>query len=176
MRRKSLDGAGGYKALANCLADDYQVGNRIAKNGGKVVLCPVVVECWDAPMDWRYVWKHQLRWARTIRVCQPLPYFFSILSNATLWPLLWFIAALIFTKTWCAPLTAIVFVLIRITLAQSLQRRFLQSARTAPFWLVPVKDLLQVAIWAAAFSGNEIEWRGRKMRLRPDGDLEAVDR
>jgi len=36
-------------------------------------------------MTWRAVWKHQLRWARTIRVCQPLPYFFSILSNAGFW-------------------------------------------------------------------------------------------
>ena len=177
MRRKSLDEAGGYRALANCLADDYQVGNRIAKNGGKIALCPVVVECWDPPMDWGDVWKHQLRWARTIRVCQPLPYFFSILNNATLWPLLWFIAALIFTKTWCAPLTAIAFVLIRIALAQNLQRRLVElRQRTAPFWLVLVKDLLQAAIWVAAFSGNKIEWRGKKMRLRPNGDLEAIDR
>ena len=40
-------------------------------------------------MNWAQVWKHQLRWARTIRVCQPLPYFFSVLANATVWPLLW---------------------------------------------------------------------------------------
>ena len=33
-------------------------------------------------MGWSAVWKHQLRWARTIRVCQPVPYFFSLLSNA----------------------------------------------------------------------------------------------
>jgi ceramide glucosyltransferase len=177
LRRKSLDAAGGFKALANCLADDYQVGNRIAKNGGKIALCPVVVECWDAPMDWSRVWKHQLRWARTIRVCQPLPYFFSILSNATFWPLLWFITALVITGAWCAPLTAIAFVLIRIALAQNLQCRLMESRkRVAPLWLVPVKDLLQAAIWAAAFSGNEVEWRGRKMRLLPNGELEAVGR
>ena len=40
-------------------------------------------------MGWRDVWAHQLRWARTIRVCQPVPWFFSILSNAMLWPLAW---------------------------------------------------------------------------------------
>ena len=44
-------------------------------------------------MTWPEVWKHQLRWARTIRVCQPLPYFVSILSNPTLWPLAWAISA-----------------------------------------------------------------------------------
>ena len=89
VRREALAEIGGFPSLADCLADDYQLGHRIAKNGHRIALCPVVAECWDAPMNWRDVWKHQLRWARTIRVCQPLPYFFSILSNATLWPLLW---------------------------------------------------------------------------------------
>jgi ceramide glucosyltransferase len=174
VRRQSLEAIGGYAAMANCLADDYQIGNRLVRNGGKIAMCPVPVECWDAPANWRSIWKHQLRWSHTIRVCMPLPYFFSILSNATLWPLLWLIIALIATKTICAPLTAVAFILIRIALAQSLQRRVLPSARPAPFWLVPVKDLLQTAIWAAAFCGNEIEWRGQKMRLRPNGDLEPA--
>jgi ceramide glucosyltransferase len=174
-RRKALEEIGGFKTLANCLADDYQLGNRIANNGGKIALCPVVVECWGPPMNWRDVWKHQLRWARTIRVCQPLPYFFSILSNATFWPSLWLVASLITTKTFCAPLAAVTLLLVRMVLAQNLQRRFNQSQQQpAPFWLVPIKDLLQAALWAAAFSGNKIEWRGRKMRLRPDGNLESV--
>jgi ceramide glucosyltransferase len=175
VRRKSLDALGGFKALADCLADDYQIGNRVVKSGGKIALCPIVVDCWDAPMNWRQIWKHQLRWARTIRVCMPAGYFFSILCNGTLWPLLWFIVALVTAKTICAPLTAIAFVLIRIALAQNLQRRFLESRqKLAPFWLVPVKDLLQFALWAGAFCGNQIEWRGKKMRLRPNGDLEPI--
>src|SRR5215469_7321798 len=71
VRRNALTAIGGFRSLANCLADDYQLGHRIAQNGHRIELCPVVVECWDAPMDWRAVWKHQLRWARTIRACQP---------------------------------------------------------------------------------------------------------
>ena len=98
-RRKLLEEIGGFTALANCLADDYQLGHRIAQNGHRIALCPVVVECWNPPMNWRDVWKHQLRWARTIRVCQPAPYFFSILSNATLWPLLWLVASLVSSQT-----------------------------------------------------------------------------
>ena len=173
LRRKNLEEIGGFKSLANCLADDYQLGNRIFKNGHRIALCPVVVECWDAPMNWREVWKHQLRWARTIRVCQPLPYFFSILSNATLWPFLWLAASFVSEKTFCAPLTAIVFLLLRIVLAQNLQRRFTPERKlVSPFWLVPLKDLLQTALWLCAFAGNTVEWRGRKMKLRPDGTLE----
>ena len=173
-RRKLLEEIGGFAALANCLADDYQLGHRIAQRGHRIALCPVVVECWDAPMNWCDVWKHQLRWARTIRVCQPVPYFFSILSNASLWPLLWLIASLISSKTLYAPLIAVVCLLIRIVLAQNLQHRFMQSRdNIAPPWLVPVKDLQQAAIWAGAFLGNTVEWREQKMRLRRDGTLIA---
>ena len=173
-RRKLLSEIGGFNALADCLADDYQLGQRIAKKGQRIALCPVVVECWDKPMNWSNVWKHQLRWARTIRVCQPLPYFFSILSNATFWPLLWLIVSLISSATLCAPLTAIMCLLIRIGLAQNLQRRLVQSrSNIAPFWLVPVKDLLQTIIWASAFLGNTVEWRGQRMKLRGDGTLIA---
>jgi ceramide glucosyltransferase len=174
LRRKSLGEIGGFQSLADCLADDYQLGHRIAQNGHRIALCPVVVECWDAPMNWKQVWKHQLRWARTIRVCQPLPYFFSILSNATIWSLLWLIVSLVVTKTFCAPLTALAFLLIRIVLAQNLQRQFTPERKlVSPAWLVLVKDLLQAGIWFCAFAGNTVEWRGRKMQLRRDGTLVA---
>jgi len=171
-RRKLLSEIGGFGALADCLADDYQLGQRIAKKGQRIALCPVVVECWDMPMNWNDVWKHQLRWARTIRVCQPLPYFFSILSNATFWPLLWLAVSLISSTTLCAPLAATTCLLIRICIAQNLQRRFTPERNlVSPFWLVPVKDLLQVALWFGAFAGSTVEWRGRRMKLRRDGTL-----
>jgi len=192
LRRKNLQEIGGFASLINCLADDYQLGNRIFKNGHRIALCPVVVECWDEPMGWHGVWKHQLRWARTIRVCQPLPYFFSILSNASLWPLLWLVSELFqwlevvqntqldFFRS-CeikvVSIEGITFaaslLLIRIVLAQNLQRRFTPEKNLIlPFWLVTVKDLLQAAIWFCAFAGNTVEWRGRKMKLRGDGTLE----
>ena len=167
-RRKCLEEIGGFKALADCLADDYQLGHRIARKGHRISLCPVVVECWDPPATWGGVWKHQLRWARTIRVCQPVPYFFSILSNPTLWPLLWLALA-----PASLPLTMFGAVAcLRILIALDLQRRLTRSLRHLPFfWLAPVKDLLQAALWICAFAGNQIEWRGRQYRLRRDGTL-----
>jgi len=175
IRRNALAEIGGFKSLADCLADDYQLGQRIFKNNHGIALCTVVVECWDAPMDWQDVWKHQLRWARTIRACQPLPYFFSILSNATLWPMLWAAVSIAAATTFWAPMTALVFLVLRIVLAQKLQRRFTPDGRLiSPFWLVPVKDLLQMAIWLGAFIGNTVEWRGRKMKLSHDGTLKEI--
>jgi ceramide glucosyltransferase len=167
-RRKLIEEIGGFESLADRLADDYELGNRIARNGHRIALCPVTVECWDPPMTWRKVWEHQLRWARTIRVCQPIPYFFSILNNPTLWPLLWLLfrpgkIALIFL----APALSV-----RIFLALNLQEQLTRSpVHVAFYWLAPVKDLLQSAVWFCAFAGNTIEWRGQRFILRRDGTL-----
>jgi len=167
-RREHLEEIGGFKALADCLADDYQLGNRIVRRGCQIALSPVVVECWSAPMDWSAVWKHQLRWARTIRVCQPLPYFFSLLSNATLWPLLWLVAKPAAPALACA-LGCLLF---RGLTALNLEHRLTREPPAyARGWLVPIKDLLQAAIWLLAFLGNRVEWRGQRLRLRPDGTL-----
>jgi ceramide glucosyltransferase len=167
-RRRQLEEIGGFRALIDCLADDYQLGNRIARHGHRITLSPVVVDCWETPMNWAAVWKHQLRWARTIRVCQPAPYFFSLLSNATLWPLLWLVVH-------PGPLTLIFMLsslLVRVASALDLQWRLTRSlAHARHVWLAPAKDLFQALIWLWSFAGNRIEWRGERMKLRPDGTL-----
>jgi ceramide glucosyltransferase len=188
-RRTQLAEISGFRSLADCLADDYQLGHRIAKRGHRIELCQVVVECWSSPMNWGAVWRHQLRWARTIRVCQPLPYFFSILSNATLWPLLWLLVTnphgFVLTHSVSGnvsvadvdvslPLVvALMFLLARVVTASLL---YYQMTRKGIGWaaplLVPFKDLVQVAIWAGAFVGNRVEWRGERYRLRRDGTIE----
>jgi ceramide glucosyltransferase len=168
VRRSALREIGGFAALIDCLADDYQLGHRIASRGSGIVIAPIVAECWSGPMGWAQVWKHQLRWARTIRVCQPLPYFFSILSNATLWPLV----LLAVSRDRLALVLALGFWLVRIAAALDLQTRLTRSRRHFRYgWLIPVKDLLQAALWLLAFLGNRIEWRGQRLRLRRDGTL-----
>lgn len=186
-RRKQLAEIGGFESLKDCLADDYQLGNRIARKGHRIVLCPVVVECWDPPMDWSGVWKHQLRWARTIRVSQPAPYFFSVLSNAGFWAMVWMLFGIATTTAsfhsvgdnafvgHIAPgigfTVGIGLTVLRLWIASNLQYRLTRASNAEHFWLVPIKDLLQFAIWLCAFAGSTIEWRGQKFRLRRDGTL-----
>jgi ceramide glucosyltransferase len=168
VRRQSLLAIGGFRGLADCLADDYQLGNRIARQGRRIILCPVVVKCLSSPMGWVAVWKHQLRWARTIRVCQPAPYFLSILSNATLWPLLW----LAVRPNKLSLAAAICCLMVRVGSALDLQHRLTRSwQHLFRGWLAPFKDLLQVGIWLLAFAGNRVEWRGERLILQPDGTL-----
>jgi ceramide glucosyltransferase len=167
-RKEQLAAIGGFEALANCLADDYQLGNRIAKKNYTIELSPVRVECRSPRISWQAVWKHQLRWARTIRVCQPAAYFLTILSNATLWPALWAVI-----RPGEASFSILcVALLTRIYIAYWLQSR-LAEGLVSPLngLLAPIKDLLQVGLWMAAHLGNRIEWRGEKLRLRKDGSL-----
>jgi ceramide glucosyltransferase len=168
-----LEAAGGFAAVADHLADDYELGRRTARTGARVELSTVVVDCWEARRTWSQVWRHQTRWARTLRICQPGPYFLSVLNNVTLWAVI--AGAVVAAGSpgavvagW-VPVTCVV---VRILTAWHNQIRL---AGPAGFWRtagwVPVKDLLQAAVWAAAFLGRSVWWRGERYRVGPDGTL-----
>ncbi|MBA4149206.1 MAG: bacteriohopanetetrol glucosamine biosynthesis glycosyltransferase HpnI [Verrucomicrobia bacterium] len=175
IRRETLNATGGFERLVHYLADDYQLGNGIAKAGKQIVISPIVVECWEAPKNFSQIWQHQLRWARTIRVCQPVPFFFSILGNATIWPFLWTIYLALKTggdlKVMFLPV--LIFWPIRMFIALNLQEKLTGSLlHYRYFWLIPIKDLLGFAIWLLSFFGNKVEWRGQTFRVQRGGELE----
>jgi ceramide glucosyltransferase len=165
--RARLECIGGFDALVEFLADDYELGQRIAQSGARVALAPVVVDCWTGPMRFAEVWAHQLRWARTIRVCRPGPYFLSILGNATFWPLLLALAAP------SALVTGLVATGLVWRMAQGfvMERKFTGRGRIDSLWMALVKDILQVGLWAAAFAGRQVLWRGERMRVDAKGRL-----
>jgi len=182
VRRRALEQIGGFRSLADHLADDFQLGHRLAKAGWKIELSPVVVECLDAPSGWAAVWAHQVRWNRTIRVCRPAPYTASILSNGTLWPLLaavavWFTAAI--PDPWAFRLLGLFafFLLARSWMARSLAARLAAIPGRPPsteswvFAMAVPRDLLGVAVWAAALFGDQVVWRGIRYRVGRDGRL-----
>ena len=165
--RSRLNDIGGFDALVEYLADDYELGQRIARNGARVALAPVVVDCWTGPMRFGEVWAHQLRWARTIRVCRPAPYFLSILGNATLWPVLLLMAAP------SGPVAGAVATVLAWRMAQGflMERKFTGRGRIDSLWMALVKDVLQVGLWAAAFAGRQVVWRGERLRVDANGRL-----
>jgi ceramide glucosyltransferase len=165
--RPRLAELGGFRVFGEMLADDYQLGRQLAARGRQIALCPVVVECRSAPASWRDVWAHQVRWARTIRVCQPLPYFLSILSNATLWPLLW----LVLRPGWRSLAATGLCLATRWWVARTCERRLAPSAPQREGPLAPLKDLAHVAVWAWAFVGSRVVWRGHRFRVTTGGKL-----
>ncbi len=165
LRREALQKIGGFAPLLNHLADDYQLGRRIYREQGGLELSTVVVECREEPRRFSEIWKHQLRWARTIRVCQPGPYFMSILSNATLWTVAWMAAG-----GWDT--AARICLILRVLTAMENQARLTGEARRASEAIfIPIKDLLQFAIWLCAFIGSTVTWRGETFRVKRGGEL-----
>jgi ceramide glucosyltransferase len=149
------------------LADDYQLGHRIAGKGGRVELCPVVLECRSAPMELKEVWAHQLRWARTIRVCEPAPFFFSVLSNATVWPLLW--AAVVPSRF--SLLGTGLCLATRMAAGAWLERRLLGKWQFSSWPMALAKDILHLGVWLLAFIGREVKWRGERYEIGTGGTL-----
>ncbi|HNQ87736.1 MAG TPA: glycosyltransferase [Verrucomicrobiota bacterium] len=168
VRHTCIQRIGGLATLVEHLADDYVLGRRIADTGQRIELCPTPVACLEEPRPWRTVWQHQLRWARTIRVCSPGPYAASLISNPTLWPALW---ALLEPNA--ASFAALLGCLgVRILTAADNERRLMRRRLPDPWILAaPVKDLLQVLLWSSAFLGNTVEWRQERFRVQPDGRL-----
>ena len=163
-RRADLEAVGGFAALADYIADDYQLANRITGQlGRRVHLSKTVVETRLGEETWAGIWHHQVRWHRTIRVSRGA-YVGLPVTNATLWALI----ALCSGAWWlAAPLMAA-----RISMALVAGWRVLRSplaVRLAP--LIPLRDLWGFAVWVVGLVGSSVRWRGKLLRLRPDGRI-----
>ena len=171
--RACLSEMGGFAVLSDYLADDYQLGRRIAAQNKRIELATLVAECWDPPSGWGQVWAHQSRWAQTIRACQPVPFFFSILNNASLWPLL-----LALLQRTPPALGAAAFCLaFRVGSAWQQQSKMTQTRGHFRFWCwPPLKDILDAVMWVVALSGTQIVWRGDHYRVLAGGKLSKADK
>jgi len=163
-RTETLEQIGGFAAIANYLADDYQLGRHIAQLGARIAFAPVVVETDLGGGSWAQTWRHQLRWSRTIRVSRPSGYYGYVVTHATLWGLVALAA-----HQWVAGAAALsVRVLAGVWVGAGTlgDRKVLRD-----FWLIPLRDLFGFAVWAAGIFGDTVEWRGRELKLRPDGRI-----
>jgi ceramide glucosyltransferase len=163
-RAEALARIGGFGTIANYLADDYQLGRRIAQLGYRIEFAPVVVETDLGGESWAQTWRHQLRWSRTIRVSRPSGYYGYVVTHATLWGLVALAA-----HQWQAGVLALaVRVLAGVWVGAGIlgDRKVLRD-----FWLIPLRDLFGFAVWAAGIFGDTVQWRDRQLKLRPDGRI-----
>ena len=166
LRSSILREIGGFEAVAGYLADDYQLGRRVAGQGYRVEFAAAVVETGEGQASWRGVWRHQVRWSRTIRVSRPGGYYGSLITQATIWALVAFAG-----RQWWAGAAALALRMAAGMAAGSLVLRDRQVRRW--FWLVPVRDLFGFAVWLGGCFGSTVHWRGRKLRLDRDGRIGA---
>ncbi len=169
--REALDRIGGFGALADYLADDYLLGNRVAKAGYHLVLLPYVVETVLDSATLGDVWRHQLRWARTYRSQQPVGWFFSVVTHAVLWG----VAAVAATGGsmlgWTVLLAAVGA---RIFSLAAIMRLLGERDTPRHLWLVPPKDLISSTVWLTAFLGRRVNWGGELLRVQRDGRMVPV--
>jgi ceramide glucosyltransferase len=177
LRRDTLKGIGGFQVLGDYIADDNRLGLLVYRAGKRVELTGTVVDCYAPKMNFKEVWDRQVRWARTIRACEPVAYFFSVLANVTLWLVLAggaAIASPISLKQKSVALLVMMFLLLaRCTMAKRCARKlgFALPGFLRFVSLIVMKDLLGFVWWALAFTGNDVEWRGERHRIWRKGKL-----
>jgi ceramide glucosyltransferase len=167
-RRTDLDRIGGFLALADFLADDYELGKRIAALGKRIVLSDVVVETHLPSYDGSGFIDHQLRWFRGVRDARKGGYIGLVTTFGIMWALLACIAAH-FAPWSCGLLVFVLF--LRLALAVVMCRDVLHDESTLnSLWLLPLRDLIAVGVWIASFAGHSVTWRGDRFLLK-DGRL-----
>ncbi len=169
--RDALDSIGGLEPIANYLADDYELGARVAQAGYRVELSAEVVETSVPAYGWRGFFDHQLRWARTIRGARPWGYVGLIFTHGIGWALLNVLASgLSPVSLWLLGLS----LFLRLAQAMTVGAGVLGDHQVLPnLWLLPVRDAIAMGLWVAGFAGNTIVWRGERFALK-GGKLEKA--
>lgn len=164
-RASDLERAGGFAAVADYLADDYQLAKRITRLGKSVLLSTYAVETSVNDSTWRGVWQHQLRWARTIRISKGSGYAGLPITHAGVWALIavacgaWVPAAILVAARIASALITGCFVL-------------RSSVAAAFFWLAPVWDMYAFSVWAASYASREVRWRDRTLAIDSQGRIQ----
>jgi ceramide glucosyltransferase len=164
IRRTDLERIGGFRSIVDFLADDYELGRRIADLGLQVLLADVVVETHLPEYDLRGFLAHQLRWARGVRDSRAGGYIGLAFTYGLAWALLALVAS--GAAPWALAVlgaTAMLRLAVAITVGKFVleDRDVLRN-----LWLLPARDLVAVGVWIASFAGHTVTWRGDRFVLR----------
>ena len=166
LRRETLVAIGGFDRFANVLADDYAIGQAIAKTGLRVTVPPILLVHACAEEGARALWRHELRWAATIRSLQPAGYAGSIITNPL--PLAILSSAFLGLPGFALVLLSLAT---RLILASRVDR--LAGATTVPLWLLPLIDCFKFAVFVASFFVTTVDWRSAVYTMAGNGGISA---
>ena len=171
-RKHELEAIGGFQAIADYLADDYELGRRIAQTGRRIELSYFIVETHLPAYDLSGFFRHQVRWARTIRTARPTGYAGLLLTFTLPWAAL--TLALAPRAFWAWALVAVALAA-RLTSAVVCGMLVLRDKQTLRLlWLLPLRDCLGLIVWITGWAGRKIIWRGQRFEINK-GKLKPTD-
>jgi len=168
LRREVLDRIGGFATLRDELADDHRTGAAVRELGLRVILSSYLVENQVYEPSLYGLWRHELRWARTVRTMVPVGFAASVLTHSVV------IAALAAAVLGLSLVSCGFFALacvLRWASAAGLAR--LLGLPTTGLWLLPLRDALTFAVFVGSFCGRSVFWRDQLFRVRSDGRMSA---
>lgn len=172
LTRQTLDWTGGFAALKDQLADDYVLGASVRALGLEIAVAPQTVDTVVDEPSFRALFRHELRWARTIRNNAPAGYAASAVTHPV--PLALAALGLGLTQGLAWPILAAILALAgfsRFALSRSVMR-FLGAPGLA-WWLLLPRDVLSLAVLILAYCGRSVSWRDSDFRLDAKGSLIA---
>ncbi|WP_016950730.1 bacteriohopanetetrol glucosamine biosynthesis glycosyltransferase HpnI [Anabaena sp. PCC 7108] len=169
IRQQVLEKIGGFEAIADYLADDFQLGHLSAQAGYQVLLSNYIVDHVLDTSSLKDTIKRQIRWARCIRVSRPWGYLGLVFTYGTVFSLLLLITSGGSIFAWT---TLVITWGMRLVMAWVVGVKVLHDPVAKKFlWLIPFRDLLHFFIWCYSFFGSTIEWRKQRMKLTHEGKL-----
>lgn len=170
LRRETLERIGGFRAFADALADDYELGAAVRRLGLAVRVPGFVVGHVCPERDGRALVRQELRWQRTIRQIDPLGHAGSVIGH----PLAFALAASALGPGPIAGAVLFTAIAARIGLCLAVERAF--GVKRHPYWLVPARDLLSACVFVASFFGRAVSWRGHRYEVARSGALLPIAR
>jgi ceramide glucosyltransferase len=173
MRRETLQGIGGLRAIADHLADDYRLGELIRGLGLRIVLSPYVLRAEHHEPTLDLLVQHEVRWMRTLRILRPRS--FSLIFFGFSLPLAMLGILLCAVES---PPSRLAWMLFEVTLVARVALHFAHRLRgkrplLADFWLLPARDLLLCWVWWRTFFTSRITWRGSEFDVDAHGIMRS---
>jgi ceramide glucosyltransferase len=163
-RRRDLEAIGGFEALVDYLADDYEIGRRMAERRLKVTLSDVVVETFLPAYTLPQFLDHQLRWGRAVRDSRRWGYLGLVLTFGLPWALVALMLSHVVLWAWILLASALS---LRVAVALLVGWSVLRDRQVLK-WLVllPLRDLFALLVWFASLVGHKVVWRGQSFKLK----------
>jgi ceramide glucosyltransferase len=167
-----VESVGGIGVLAEYCADDYVLGNLVAKSGRKVVISDKVIDHYVVNRSFRTSMLHQVRWMMSTRFSIPKGHASSVMTFAVFYGVLAAIAGGVSGHAGLG-LALLGWTLVnRMMMSVAVGWGAVRDRRALSYcWLYPLRDLMGFGFWLASYAGDTVDWRGEKYRLVPGGRM-----